>query len=128
MNIVSKFFVILLLIFSACKQEVTEGVYLVTSEEMEELLLMDEVQLIDVRTPGEYKDGYIQNAVNMNFFDSDFDEKINTLDKDKPTCVYCKKGGRSAKAAKMMKEKGFKKVYDLKGGITEWKGETRTLE
>ena len=46
--------------------------------------------------------------------------KIEKLDKDKPICVYCKKGGRSAKAAKRLKEIGFKKIYDLEGGITNW--------
>lgn len=77
-------------------------------------------QLIDVRTPEEYKDGFIEGATNMNFYDSDFQDKLNTLDKNKPVLVYCKSGGRSAKTCKKLQNAGFKEVYDLKGGYTAW--------
>lgn len=78
------------------------------------------VQLVDVRTPKEYAEGYIKNAVNINFQDNDFLEQMSVLDKDKPVIIYCKSGRRSAKASEQLKEAGFTKVYDLEGGITKW--------
>lgn len=79
-----------------------------------------EVQLIDVRTPDEFNSGHIANALNINIYDSNFDEQISKLDKDKPVMVYCRSGGRSATAADKFKEKGFKNISDLEGGITAW--------
>jgi rhodanese-related sulfurtransferase len=45
------------------------------------------------------------------------------MDKNIPVFVYCRSGGRSGKAAKKMKEKGFKSVYNLEGGIIAWQRE-----
>lgn len=82
--------------------------------------------MVDVRTPEEYKSGYIGNAVNHNVMDSlAFLNTISALDKNKKILVYCKTGRRSGKALMMMKNIGFNKVYHLKGGITEWKGELK---
>lgn len=113
---------ILLLVSLSCKQSssTVPDIHLISPQEMTDLLLMEEVQLIDVRTPEEFKSGAIANAKNINILSDDFNSEIEKLDKDKPTCVYCKKGGRSAKAAQRLKEKGFKNVYDLEGGITNW--------
>jgi rhodanese-related sulfurtransferase len=85
------------------------------------------VQLIDVRTPEEYAEGFINNANNINFFDDDFLSQMSVLDRDKPVYLYCKSGGRSGKAAIQLKEAGFTKVYDLEGGITKWISEGAIL-
>ncbi len=77
--------------------------------------------LLDVRTPEEIGKGYLKGAVFMDFYDSSFKEQVATIDRDKPIFVYCAIGGRSWDAAKIMHEMGFKKVYDLKGGIIVWK-------
>ena len=79
------------------------------------------VQLIDVRTPKEFKEGHIKNAGNIDFYESDFLAQMNKLDKNKPLYIYCRSGGRSGKAAKQLKEQGFTEVYDLQGGILDWK-------
>jgi rhodanese-related sulfurtransferase len=79
--------------------------------------------LIDVRTPGEVQQGMIAGAVPIDFNSPDFKSKISKLDKTKPYFVYCAAGGRSSKAANMMEELGFKKVYNLMGGITAWQDE-----
>ena len=42
------------------------------------------------------------------------------LDKEKPIAVYCKSGGRSGGASKLLLELGFKEIYDLEGGILNW--------
>jgi len=80
----------------------------------------DSIQLVDVRTPEEYENGHIKNAININYYNSDFSSKINKLDKNKPIYVYCKSGYRSGKSAIILKNLGFKTIYDLKGGILNW--------
>ena len=84
---------------------------------------LDNVQLVDVRTPEEFQAGYIAEAQNIDFMSPTFEEDIKTLDKEKPVLLYCQKGGRSAKCAEKMKDLGFKKIYDLQGGFSKWKHE-----
>ncbi len=82
---------------------------------------LENVQIIDVRTPEEFADGHIQNAVNIDYFSKSFSVNISKLNKQKTLLVYCAAGGRSATAAKELKKLGFKKVYDLTGGYDDWK-------
>ena len=79
--------------------------------------------LIDVRAPEELPDGIIEGAININFKDPSFSEKINALDKDKPYFVYCYSGKRGAAAAKQMDSIGFNNVSTLKGGFKSWSEE-----
>ncbi len=76
--------------------------------------------LIDVRTPEEFAEGHIAGAINIDFRDENFEKGIDSLKKDVTYEVYCRSGKRSAAAADMMTKKGFKKVYDLEGGILGW--------
>lgn len=94
----------------------------VTVEKFAALMAKNESQIVDVRTPGEWAEGTIKNAAKINFYDENFKSQLNKLDKEKPVYVYCKSGGRSGKAAKQMEEMGFKKVYNLIGGMDAWKG------
>lgn len=77
-------------------------------------------QLLDVRTPEEYDGGHIAGALNLNIYDEVFRQTLGKLDPARPVMVYCKAGGRSADAAGILKEMGFKEVYDLKGGMMAW--------
>jgi rhodanese-related sulfurtransferase len=79
-----------------------------------------EAILIDVRTPGEYAQGHLANAVSIDIYASDFKSRVGKLDKTKPVFVYCKAGSRSGSAVNIMEEMGFKEVYDLSGGIIGW--------
>ncbi|MEH6307888.1 thioredoxin domain-containing protein [Olivibacter sp. CPCC 100613] len=81
----------------------------------------DAIQLIDVRTPEEFVDGHLEHAHNIDIKGENFKSELDHLDKEKPVFVYCLGGGRSAKAAATLKERGFTQVYDLKGGIMAWK-------
>jgi len=72
--------------------------------------------------------GIFEKAVNMDVTSDDFESKIATLDKEKPVMVYCKSGGRSAKAASILKENGFKQVYDLDGGMIGWNDANKPVE
>ncbi|APY07739.1 thioredoxin [Winogradskyella sp. J14-2] len=96
-------------------------VKLVTAEEMQSILELEDVQLVDVRTPKEHNKERIANSQNIDYNSPTFDEDISKLDKAKPVILYCKGGKRSAKCAKKLKEAGFEKVYDLDGGISKWK-------
>lgn len=77
-------------------------------------------QLIDVRTPEEYRQGHLKDALNVDWNSDDFDRMIQALDKDQPVYVYCLSGGRSASAAEKMRNSGFKEVFEMKGGILAW--------
>jgi phage shock protein E len=83
-------------------------------------LMHSELIILDVRTPAEFATGCITGAVNLDFKSPEFAGKLDELDKTKTYLVYCRTGGRSAKAMVMMKEKGFQRIYNLKGGITKW--------
>lgn len=109
------------LIFTSCKEEPKSQVELVTPEEMQELTEMEDVQLVDVRTTEEYKEGHIENSQNIDYYSDNFEKEIEGLDKSKPVIVYCKSGTRSGKCVDKMKDAGFVKIYDLDGGITKWK-------
>ena len=78
--------------------------------------------ILDVRTPNEYRNGHLVNSTLIDYYRSDFKEAVNQLDKNKPVFVYCQSGIRSAKAARVLVESGFKEVYDLNGGYAEWAG------
>ena len=87
-----------------------------------------ESQLLDVRTPEEYAEKHLLDAVNINFNADDFIDKVEHLDKSKPVFVYCLSGGRSAKATALISKKGFKQVYDLDGGILAWTAAKKAVE
>lgn len=78
-------------------------------------------QLLDVRTPSEYKKGHLKGAENINFYDASFATQTKALDKNKPVFVYCRSGARSAGAARKLKELGFQEIIDLRHGILAWK-------
>lgn len=81
------------------------------------------IQLLDVRTPLEFKEKHLKNALNMDWKDPiQFDSLVLFLDKSKPLYVYCRTGVRSAAAAKKLTELGFI-VYDIQGGITQWEAD-----
>ncbi|AQG78196.1 thioredoxin domain-containing protein [Spirosoma montaniterrae] len=85
-------------------------------------------QLIDVRTPGEFGGGHLRGAQNIDFRQAAFAQTISGLDKTKPVFVYCLSGGRSAEAAKLMREQGFAAVYELAGGYLKWTTKLKPVE
>ncbi|MFC2033306.1 rhodanese-like domain-containing protein [Chloroflexota bacterium] len=76
--------------------------------------------IIDVRTPEEFNEGHIENAVNIDFNSETFKEDLDKLDKNKAYFIYCRSGNRSGRAIPVMKKLGFKEVYNLSAGIQEW--------
>ncbi len=103
----------------ACGQQHTE----LTPRIFLEQIKGNDVQLVDVRTSGEYNTGHIEHAVNIDWNSADFKEKIKALNQEKPVYVYCLSGGRSAAAAQYMRDAGFSSVSELKGGMMSWRAE-----
>ncbi|MAD96343.1 MAG: rhodanese [Flavobacteriaceae bacterium] len=82
---------------------------------------MGDLQILDVRTPEEYKEGFIKGAMLNNVFEPNFvDVAKRNLNKEKPIYVYCRSGRRSVKATKMLQEQGFSKVINVEGGYNAW--------
>ncbi len=79
-------------------------------------------------TPQELSTGHIKGALNIDFKSPDFASKIDELDKSATYLVYYLVGGRSGKAMQLMQEKGFSKVFNLKGGITKWQADSLPIE
>ena len=75
--------------------------------------------VLDVRRPEEIASGHIANSQSI-VYDEVFDQKLATLE-NKPIFIYCASGKRSAKAAKILRGKGYKNVYELDGGFNAWK-------
>ena len=76
--------------------------------------------LIDVRTQDEFDLGYIDGAINLDFYSETFQNDILSLPKNETIVLYCRTNNRSSKTANILKENGFKEISVLEGGITEW--------
>ncbi len=79
----------------------------------------DSVVVVDVRTPAEYKSGYIEKAVNIDVKGANFQTEAAKLDKTKKIAVYCRSGKRSKMAANVMTDLGYQ-VIELNSGIMGW--------
>ena len=76
--------------------------------------------IVDVRTPSEFSEGHIKNAINIDFYAPTFREAIGKLDKAKMYLVYCRSGNRSTQTTAIMKDLGFREVYNIDDGIVGW--------
>ena len=86
------------------------------------------VQLLDVRTPQEYKEGYIPGAINADWQnEKEFAIQAKKLDKNVTVYVYCLSGVRSGKAADWLAANGFKGIVNLDGGIKAWKAADKKI-
>ena len=77
--------------------------------------------ILDVRTPKEFEDEHIENAINLDFYSETFKGDLGKLDKNKIYVTHCQLGGRSAKTVVIMKDLDFVEVYNITGGIAGWK-------
>lgn len=98
----------------------------ITSDQAVEMMEKEKnYVIVDVRTPEEYKEGHIPNAINipLDTIDNYISQNVENLkDKNQLIMVYCRSGRRSAEAAKKLLAKGYMNVIDF-GGINDWKGE-----
>jgi len=104
-----------------CEAQQKEGISVISAEEAKTAMAAEgELVLVDVRTPEEFAEGYIEGAKNINFHDADFEAQMLQFDKEKPLYIYCRSGARSSKAAEQLQGMGFKEIYDIDGGILNW--------
>jgi phage shock protein E len=75
--------------------------------------------LIDVGSRGDFAEAHISGAISLPF-DTSFLAEIKRLSKIKTYVLVCPTGHRSLRAAEVMRENGFEKAYNLKGGIIDW--------
>ncbi len=88
------------------------------------------LQLIDIRTMGEYKTGHLIGARLIDFYNPDFAKNIEAAgyDKNTPVYIYCRSGNRSSSAINLFKKLGYKHIINLAYGINEWKGAGLPIE
>ena len=86
-------------------------------------LIAQGITVVDVRTTEEFSAGALPGALNIPVTDLSFPFQIAKLDKQKPVLIYCKAGGRSARAALAMKALGFSVIYELEGGYRAWEAQ-----
>lgn len=113
-----------LLMFSTGFAQETESeevtIKTVDKEAFKSAIESGEYILFDVRTVEEYMEGHIERAKSLDVLDDQFDKTISNIDKSQKYLIYCKSGGRSAKALKKMKDAGFTHVLELEGGYQNW--------
>lgn len=85
-------------------------------EYLQKIEAMPDALVVDLRTPLEYKISHHPRAININFL-YNFKAQIAQLDPAKPIFITCLTAHRSPYAALLLKELGFKEIYDLKGGF-----------
>ncbi len=83
--------------------------------------------LIDIRTPKEYNDYHIPGAKMIDYKNDNFKTEFGKLDKKVPVLIYCRSGGRSGRATKVLEGMGFK-VYNLDHGMIDWKKNGMPIE
>ena len=77
------------------------------------------IVIIDVRRPDEFAAGHIRGAINVDSVQ--FSERLASLDLDGAYVIYCQRGGRSAGVRELMREAGFREVYEIEGGMSAWR-------
>jgi len=78
------------------------------------------VVILDVRTAGEFMEGHIAGAINIDVEGMQFDTEIGKLDKRLTYAVYCHSGRRSGIATEKMSLASFTHLYNLPGGAQDW--------
>jgi rhodanese-related sulfurtransferase len=106
---------------TAGEPAVTNAVTDITVEEAHQMLEEESAKIIvlDVRTEREYNEGYIADAINIP--ETELESRIGELDNTKKIIVYCPSGGISNTASETLARQGFEKVYNMLGGMDEWK-------
>ncbi len=79
--------------------------------------------ILDVRTPEEFTEGIIKNAINIDYYSESFRDELDQLDKNQTYLIYCRSGARSGKSRDIMAELNFREVYNILGGFIRWQAE-----
>jgi rhodanese-related sulfurtransferase len=114
-----------IVVFSSCNSQSTTNVDIAN---FEQAIAKGNMQLLDVRTAGEYQSGHLSNALQADWNnEAEFKKRTEALDKSKPIYTYCLSGARSAAATEWLRQQGFT-AYNLSGGINAWKKANKPVE
>ncbi len=103
------------------KSTASDSIKIIDRAAYKKAISKNKSQLVDVRTPREFRAGHIDGAKNIDFFQrAGFNDAFSKMDKNQPVYLYCQSGSRSQKAARRLVKMGFHQVYDLKGGFGRW--------
>jgi adenylyltransferase/sulfurtransferase len=97
------------------EQDSHDGVVEITPVALKEKLVQAQIQLVDVREPHEWDICHIEGATLIPL--GELETRLTEIQSDKETVIYCKLGGRSKKAYKILEEKGYANLHNLTGGI-----------
>ena len=117
------FYFLAIPLFLSCGQKASSQNKLLSAQEFKNIINSTDVHLIDVRTAGEFSQGHIEGALNIDFMARNFSEQLSQLSKDKPIVIYCRTGRRSGLSTKTLAKLGFNDIYDLNGGTINWQKE-----
>lgn len=79
-----------------------------------------DIVILDVRTPEEFNLGHIENAILIDYRSENFLSQLKKLEQSKTYLIYCRSGARSISTLEILKSLGYKNLYELNGGITQW--------
>jgi UPF0176 protein len=97
----------------------------ISGKSWNKLISNKETLVVDARKPFEYDVGTFKNSINPNIQNfRDFPKYLKKIDKIKPVAMFCTGGIRCEKASIFLKRKGFKNVFQLKGGILNYLDKT----
>lgn len=118
MGMIEWILLIIIIVFFVSRFMPVKGITNISVQVVKEKFKDNNVQFIDVRTPGEYKGNHRKPFKNIPL--SNLASTIDKLDKEKEVVVICQSGMRSTKAVKILKKHGFQKIYNVKGGMGAW--------
>lgn len=94
----------------------------VSANEFNKLVSSGNYTLLDIRTTKEFEEGHINSAINIDFYNREFEQKILVY-KSVPVLIYSRSSGQSKQALNKLSELNFEKVVELENGIVAWKRE-----
>ncbi|MGI8313657.1 sulfurtransferase TusA family protein [Halobacillus mangrovi] len=97
----------------------------VNNEELQNVRSDENALILDVRESAEYAFEHIPEATSIPL--GELDDRADELDRSKKVYVVCRTGNRSDMAAQKLVEKGFENVYNVVPGMSDWSGETTSL-
>jgi rhodanese-related sulfurtransferase len=117
----TKFVALLFLSMITFTNIVAQEIKEVNAETVKKTLVKDKNWVVlDVRTPGEFSQGHIPGALNIDLYQNDAITRIGKLDKNAKYIVYCRTRNRSGVVADYMVKNGFANVYQMVDGIGGW--------
>jgi len=84
-------------------------------------IISEKTIVLDVRRAVEFQAGHLENAINIDFFSSNFVAEVSKLDNSKKLLIYCASGGRSSGAMNKLADSGFSEMYNMLGGFGAWR-------